>query len=59
MNKQAILKWAYELIERYEEVADTAIEETSSNIENSNQMLREECRELRNEIEELLRKNTN
>lgn len=54
MKKQAILKWANELVERYEEVAETAIEETSSDISYSLEELKVECAELREEIRELL-----
>ncbi|MHC1722755.1 MAG: hypothetical protein AB9836_06070 [Aminipila sp.] len=54
MDKQAILQWANNLIEQYEEVSETVIEETSNTIDESLSYLRQECKELKEEIKELL-----
>lgn len=54
MNKQSILQFVNDLIEKYEEAETTAIEETASDISGSLYYLQKECNELREEIKVLL-----
>lgn len=54
MDKNKILAWANDLIDRFEESEKTVADETATDIHYCTNQITIECNELRQEIEELL-----